>query len=54
MEIIEKNPLLTRRKKCQLRFMEDCMEKDSVIWYLENRDKKYEYKMKDTETLDNH
>lgn len=43
LEILEKYPPLTKRKKNQLEFMKKCMEEGvTVAWYLENRDKKYD------------
>ena len=43
LRILDENPLMTSRKRKQLRFMKDCMENNgTVTWYKENRNKKYE------------
>jgi hypothetical protein len=34
-------PLLTSRKICQLKFLKTCLLKNSVDWYLSNRNSKY-------------
>ena len=35
-------PPLTQRLQCKLNFVKECLKANSVDWYLENRDKKYE------------
>jgi len=35
-------PLLTSRKICQLKFLKECILKDSVDWYLSHRNNKYD------------
>lgn len=41
IEIFDKYPLLTSRKKCQLAFLKFCLKNTSVKDYLKNRDLKY-------------
>lgn len=53
MKILEENKLLTKRKRSQLEFMKDCLgNKRTVLWYLENRNKKYEIKLENREEKD--
>ena len=42
IKIFETYPLLTSRKICQLNFLKDCILKNSVDWYLSNRNNKYD------------
>ena len=42
IKIFETYPLLTSRKICQLNFLRDCILKNSVDWYLSNRNNKYD------------
>lgn len=46
ISILDKYPLLTTRKKCQLLFMKECMKNRDVNFYLEKRDSKYESQQK--------
>ena len=41
IKIFDTYPLLTSRKICQLRFLKECILRDSVDWYLLNRNNKY-------------
>jgi hypothetical protein len=41
IKIFDLYPLLTSKKICQLKFLKGCMQKDSVDWYLLNRNNKY-------------
>ncbi len=41
IKIFDSYPLLTSRKICQLKFLKECMLKNSVDWYLLNRNNKY-------------
>lgn len=41
IKIYDTYPLLTSRKICQLRFLKECILRDSVDWYLINRNNKY-------------
>ena len=53
LNILEEKKLLTKRKRCQLEFMKDCMKNNrTVLWYLENRNKKYEIKLDRREEKD--
>jgi hypothetical protein len=40
--ILDKYPLLTTRKRCQLEFMKQCIKDRSVNFYLQKRDLKYD------------
>lgn len=51
LAILERYPLLTTRKKCQLRFMKECMKNRDVNFYLAKRDYKYESQQKMTALL---
>ena len=42
LKIFDKYPPLTSKKICQLEFLKTCLLKDSVDWYLSNRDLKYD------------
>ena len=42
IKIFEEFPLLTSKKKCQLQFLKTCLAKNWIIYYLNNRDNKYE------------
>ena len=41
IKIFDKYPPLTSKKICQLEFLKTCLLKDSVDWYLSNRNLKY-------------
>ena len=41
IKIFKTYPLLTSKKICQLNFLKKCILKNSVDWYLSNRNKKY-------------
>lgn len=41
IKIFEIYPLLTSKKVCQLKFLKECILKNSVDWYLLNRNNKY-------------
>jgi hypothetical protein len=41
IKIFDVYPPLTSKKICQLKFLKDCMLKNSVSWYLLNRNNKY-------------
>lgn len=41
IKIFDVYPLLTSRKICQLKFLKTCLLKNSVDWYLSNRNSKY-------------
>ena len=41
IQIFDIYPPLTSKKICQLRFLKDCILRDSVDWYLLNRNNKY-------------
>lgn len=41
INIFDIYPPLTSRKLCQLRFLKECMLRDSVDWYFRNRNNKY-------------
>jgi cytochrome c oxidase subunit 1 len=41
IKIFDKYPPLTSKKICQLKFLKECIEKDSMDWYLTNRNNKY-------------
>lgn len=41
IRIFDSYPLLTSRKICQLEFLKTCLLKNSVDWYLSNRDYRY-------------
>lgn len=42
IKIFEYYPLLTSRKICQLNFLKKCILKNSIDWYLNNRNNKYD------------
>lgn len=42
IKIFEEYPLLTSKKICQLEFLQTCLTKNSMNYYLNNRNKKYE------------
>jgi hypothetical protein len=42
LKICDKYPPLTSKKICQLEFLKTCLLKDSIDWYLSNRDLKYD------------
>ena len=42
IKIFDKYPLITSRKICQLNFMKNCLINNNLIYFLDNRDKKYE------------
>lgn len=42
IKIFEIYPLLTSKKICQLNFLKNCILKNSVDWYLSNRNNKYD------------
>lgn len=44
IKIFDKYPLLTSKKICQLNFLINCLNKNSINWYLENRNNKYNNK----------
>ena len=49
VEILERYPPLTKKRRNELEFLKKCFEEEvSVEWYLENRDKKY-YAIKEIE-----
>ena len=41
IKIFDSYPPLTSKKICQLRFLKECMLRNSVSWYLSNRNNKY-------------
>ena len=41
IKIYDNYPPLTSKKICQLKFLKECMLKNSVDWYLSNRNNKY-------------
>lgn len=41
IKIFDTYPLLTSKKLCQLEFLKECILKNSVDWYLSNRNNKY-------------
>jgi hypothetical protein len=41
IKILDTYPPLTSKKICQLRFLKECILRDSVDWYLLNRNNKY-------------
>lgn len=43
IKIFDSYPLLTSKKICQLRFLKECMERNSIDWYLSNINNKYKY-----------
>lgn len=42
IKIFDIYPLLTSKKLCQLEFLKECILKNSVDWYLSNRNNKYD------------
>ena len=46
IKIFEKYPPLTSRLQCQISFLKICLDKNNIIWYLNNRNFKYENKLK--------
>ncbi len=43
INIFEKYPPLTTRLSLQLQFLHSSLKKNDILWYLEERDKKYQY-----------
>jgi len=41
IKIFDKYPPLTSRKICQLEFLKNCLQKNSIEWYFNNRNSKY-------------
>ena len=41
IKIFDKYPPLTSRKICQLEFFKNCLQKNSIEWYFNNRNSKY-------------
>jgi LAGLIDADG endonuclease len=41
IKIFDKYPPLTSRKICQLKFLKNCLQKNSIEWYFNNRNSKY-------------
>ena len=50
LEIFYLYPPLTSRLRAQIKFMEECLIKNDVEWYLTNRDKKYSLRLSNIDT----